>query len=226
MAKRLKALQKENVRPKKMVAEQALDMEILKEAAKGNYLVNPERRRRTTTEVRRRLGPQKVSERRACRVLDQPRSTQRYQLRRVDDEPRLLREMRALARQRPRFGAKRIHRVLVERHWQVNHKRVHPLWKRENMQVPRKQHRRGRFSGGSENSCVRRRSQHKNHVWSYDYGFDLAPVFISLACPCLIVVGINVEVSGTAVSYGAQLVSESLPCLVVCVHLFKRHFVN
>ena len=122
--------------------------------------------------MRRRLGPQKVSERRACRVLDQPRSTQRYPLRRVDNEPRLLREMRALARQRPRFGAKRIHRVLVERHWQVNHKRVHRLWKRENMQVPRKQHRRGRFSGGSENSCVRRRSQHKNHVWSYDFLTD------------------------------------------------------
>ena len=138
MAKELKALQNENARLKKMVAEQALDMEILKEAAKGNYLVNPERRRRTTTEVRRRLGPQKVSERRACRVLDQPRSTQRYPLRRVDDEPRLLREMRTLARQRPRFGAQRIVRVLVERHWQVNHKRVHRLWKRENMQVPRK----------------------------------------------------------------------------------------
>ena len=37
MAKQLKALQKENVRLKKMVAEQALDMEILKEAAQGNW---------------------------------------------------------------------------------------------------------------------------------------------------------------------------------------------
>ncbi len=37
MAKELKALQKENARLKKMVAEQALDMEILKEAAKGNF---------------------------------------------------------------------------------------------------------------------------------------------------------------------------------------------
>ncbi len=36
MAKELKALQKENARLKKMVAEQALDMEILKEAAMGN----------------------------------------------------------------------------------------------------------------------------------------------------------------------------------------------
>ena len=37
MAKQLKALEKENARLKKMVAEQALDMEILKEASKGNW---------------------------------------------------------------------------------------------------------------------------------------------------------------------------------------------
>ena len=37
MVKQLKALEKENSRLKKMVAEQALDMEILKEAAKGNW---------------------------------------------------------------------------------------------------------------------------------------------------------------------------------------------
>ena len=37
MAKQLKALEKENARLKKMVAEQALYMEILKEAAKGNW---------------------------------------------------------------------------------------------------------------------------------------------------------------------------------------------
>ncbi len=37
MAKELKGLQKENARLKKLVAEQALDMEILKEAAKGNW---------------------------------------------------------------------------------------------------------------------------------------------------------------------------------------------
>ncbi len=35
------------------------------------------------------------------------------------------------------------------------------------MQVPRKQHHRRRFSGGSENSCVRHRP-----VWSYDFVSD------------------------------------------------------
>ena len=37
MAKQFKALEKENARLKKIVAEQALDMDILKEAAKGNW---------------------------------------------------------------------------------------------------------------------------------------------------------------------------------------------
>ena len=40
------------------------------------------------------------------------------------------------------------------------------------MQVPGKQHRRRRVSGGSENSCVRRRVEHKDHVWSYDFLTD------------------------------------------------------
>jgi hypothetical protein len=40
------------------------------------------------------------------------------------------------------------------------------------MQVPRKQHRKRRFSGGSENSCVRRRAEHKDHIWSYDFLTD------------------------------------------------------
>ncbi len=37
MAKELKALQQENARLKRLVANQALDMEILREAAKGNW---------------------------------------------------------------------------------------------------------------------------------------------------------------------------------------------
>jgi hypothetical protein len=40
------------------------------------------------------------------------------------------------------------------------------------MQVPRKQHRKRRFSGCSENSCVRHRAEYKDHVWSYDFVTD------------------------------------------------------
>ena len=37
MTKQLRAMEKENARLKKLVAEQALDMEILKEAARPNW---------------------------------------------------------------------------------------------------------------------------------------------------------------------------------------------
>ena len=80
--------------------------------------------------------------------------------------------MRRLARQRPRFGAERIHQLLVQRDWYVNDKRVHRLWKREGMQVPRKQHRKRRLAGGSHNGCTRHRAERPNHVWSYDFVTD------------------------------------------------------
>ena len=135
-------------------------------------MVSPERRRRTESTVRSRLGPESVSERRACRVLGQPRNTQRYQSQRVDDEPGLRREMRSLARQRPRFGSGSFYRLLTQRGWMVNEKRVHRIWKREHMQVPRKQHRKRRFPGESENGCVCHRARYKDHVWSHDFVTD------------------------------------------------------
>jgi transposase InsO family protein len=55
--------------------------------------------------------------------------------------------------------------------WRVNVKRVHRLWKREGFKVPGKQHKRRRF-GHSENGVVRRRAEHKNHVWCVDFIHD------------------------------------------------------
>ena len=81
--------------------------------------MNPERKRRTLEEVRRRLGPEKVSERRACKVLGQPRGTQRYAKRRPADEAKLLEEMRRIARKRSRFGSPRIHQTLRKGGWKV-----------------------------------------------------------------------------------------------------------
>jgi putative transposase len=135
--------------------------------------LSPERRRRVVGEVRRKLGPDKVSERRACRVLGQPRTTQRYQRRRPADERKLLTEMRRIAHRKTRFGSPRVHQTLKDAGWHVNHKRVERIWREEHMQVPKKQHRRRRLPrGGSKNSCVRRRAEYKDHVWSYDFVAD------------------------------------------------------
>lgn len=106
-------------------------------------------------------------------MLQQPRGTQRYVKRRPADDEQLLAEMRRIARRRPRFGSPRVHQELRRLQWPVNHKRVERLWREEGMQVPGKQHKKRRQSwGGSENSCVRRRAQRPNHVWTYDFITD------------------------------------------------------
>jgi transposase InsO family protein len=105
--------------------------------------------------------------------LGQPRSTQRYERQLSDNEKQLLKEMRRLCRHHPRYGVPRIYQELIAEGWRVNRKRVHRLWKQEQMQIPRKQHRKHIISlGGSQNSCVRHRACWKNHVWSYDFVSD------------------------------------------------------
>ena len=119
--------------------------------------------------MRGRLG---ISERKACETLDQPRSTQRYRARRPDVDRRLVESMRKLADLQPRYGCERIHEMLPALGWRVNFKRVHRLWQRHGMQVPRKQRKRRRLPGLSRNSCVRHKAVHRNHVWSYDFVAD------------------------------------------------------
>ncbi|NIV18824.1 MAG: IS3 family transposase, partial [Woeseiaceae bacterium] len=109
-----------------------------------------------------------VSERRACRVLGQPRSTQRRQPRRSREEERLVKEMVELATRYGRYGYRRITALLIRQGWLVNHKRVERLWRREGLKVPRRQPKRRRL-WLNDGSCVRLRPEHKDHVWSYDF---------------------------------------------------------
>ena len=55
--------------------------------------------------------------------------------------------------------------------WQVNHKRVERIWRREGLKVPNKQPKRGHL-WLNDGSCVRLRPEHKDHVWSYDFVID------------------------------------------------------
>ena len=64
-----------------------------------------------------------VSERRVCRVLNQPRSTQRYRPRTRDDEERLIERMIELAIKYGRYGYRRITALLQREGFKVNHKR-------------------------------------------------------------------------------------------------------
>ena len=118
--------------------------------------------------VRERLGAERVSERRACQVLGQARSTQRRDRHIPDDEARLVAEMVDLATQYGRYGYLRITAMLRWEGWKVNHKRVERLWRQEGLKVPSRQPKRKRL-WLNDGSCVRLRAAHQDHVWSYDF---------------------------------------------------------
>jgi transposase InsO family protein len=112
-----------------------------------------------------------LSERRACAVVGQSRSTQRYEREVPSDEERLREAIRGKAKERPRFGSRRVTTLLREDGWQVNHKRVERIWREEGLRVPQKQRKRRRL-GHSANGIVHHRPEAPNHVWSYDFISD------------------------------------------------------
>ena len=165
--KRLKELEAENVKLKRIVADQLLDIEGLKELARGNFL-SPARRRRAVLALRDRLG---MSERRACRLAGQHRSTQRHELVVADDDAALRSELRRISRERPRWGYRRAHRLLLDDGWSLNIKRTRRVWREEGLRVPRKRRKRQRL-GTSTVPAKRLRAQRPDHVWAIDFQFD------------------------------------------------------
>jgi putative transposase len=109
-----------------------------------------------------------VSQRRACRVLGQQRSTQAHRYRISDEEELLTRRIIELATKYGRYGYRMMTGLLRNEGWKVNHKRVERIWRREGLKVPKKQPKRGRL-WLNDGSCIRLRPRHRNHVWSYDF---------------------------------------------------------
>lgn len=109
----------------------------------------------------------KVSERRACRVLGQSRSTQRHIPLVSEEEVELRKRIIELAMKYGRYGYRRITALLWQEGWKVNHKRVERIWRQEGLRVPQKQPKRKRL-WLNNGSCIRLRPERKNHVWSYD----------------------------------------------------------
>src|SRR5206468_1329038 len=131
-------------------------------------VVTAAQRRQAARDLQETFG---VSERRACRVLGQPRSTQRQAPKAKEKEGRLVARMLELVRLHPRYGYRRIWALLRREGWRVNRKRVYRLWRQQGLKVPRKQRKKRRL-GSSANSCVRRPAEHKDHVWAWDFLHD------------------------------------------------------
>nr|WP_226894793.1 IS3 family transposase [Luteolibacter marinus] len=112
-----------------------------------------------------------VGERRACRLIGQPRNTQRYERKQPMKDRALTADIHRLARSEPRAGYRGVTRLLRREGWQVNEKRVHRIWKQEGLKVPAHPARK-RARGSAENSMQRNAATRINQVWTYDFVHD------------------------------------------------------
>lgn len=112
-----------------------------------------------------------VSERWACQLVGQHRSTQRHQPDAVDADDALRALLREISGARPRWGYRRAHVRLGELGHQVNRKRVQRLWREEGLRVPAKRRKRRRL-GESSVPADRLRAERPGHVWALDFQFD------------------------------------------------------
>jgi transposase InsO family protein len=111
-----------------------------------------------------------VSERRACRLIGQHRSTQRYASQPPGLELELVKRMNELAARHPRWGYRTVWALLREEGFQVNHKRIERLWRLEGHRVPPRRRSSGqRAVGGSAGGTWAVQAAAPNDVWSWDF---------------------------------------------------------
>jgi putative transposase len=132
-------------------------------------MVSPSQRRRAAHMLQGRLG---LSQRRACQIVRQHRSTQRHRPENPDLDKDLRARLRNFARHHPRWGYRRAHAVLRREGHHINRKKVQRLWREEGLRVPPRRHKRGRL-GTSTTPAVRLKATHPDHVWALDYQFDV-----------------------------------------------------
>jgi putative transposase len=126
--------------------------------------VSPERRRRAVRVLQQRFG---VSERRACRVVGQHRSTQRKPAVEPSSVEQAVRErLRQIAAAKPRWGWRKAYWVLRAEGRVVNHKRVRAYWLDEGLKRPAKARKRRRVGPRAGDRLIASRP---DHVWAIDY---------------------------------------------------------
>ncbi|MEL6531395.1 MAG: IS3 family transposase [Pseudomonadota bacterium] len=136
-AKRLRELEAENAKLKRIVADQMLDMTSMKELL-AKKLVTPMAKRKAVGFLISEMG---LSERRACRIVGLSRSVQQYRPLPKDDDAAIKR-MKELASENRRYGYLRLHAMLRREGLVVNHKRTYRLYTEQGLQVRTKKRRK------------------------------------------------------------------------------------
>jgi putative transposase len=110
----------------------------------------------------------RVSEKRACRVIQICRTSYRY--RSIRDEQVALRlRVNEIARVRVRYGYKRIHVLLRREGWRVNHKRVYRIYCEEGLNLRARKPKRRRSAA---QRVMRPPATFPNESWSMDFVTD------------------------------------------------------
>ncbi|MEE3877301.1 IS3 family transposase [Vibrio sp. YYF0003] len=163
-ARRLKALEDENARLKKLLAETLLDAEALKIALSPKVLT-VEDKRKAVKVIQKST---QLSESRACLLVGIQRASLRYQPQANREDDKLQARIKELALERRRFGYRRIHRLLRREGFDVNHKRVYRLYCELGLTVSKRRRRKSQ--------CVEREPlllpSVPNHTWSMDFVMD------------------------------------------------------
>ncbi|MBX7483321.1 IS3 family transposase [Qipengyuania qiaonensis] len=136
-ARRLRELESENAKLKRLLADAMLDQAALKDLL-GKKVLTPVAKREAVAHLQSCHG---MSERRACRVIDADRKSVRYRSTR-DDDADLREKLRELANQRRRFGYRRLHILLRREGIMINRKKTQRLYKEEGLAVRRRRNRR------------------------------------------------------------------------------------
>jgi putative transposase len=116
--------------------------------------------------------------RRACGLLSVARSALRYQSRLAVKDAPILRHMRELSAQYPRFGYRRIQVFLDRIGYPMSADRAHRIWRCAGLQVPRKRPRR-RIAGSRPRPLAPRGA---GEMWAYDFVFDACANGQQLKC--------------------------------------------
>ncbi|HEY6644428.1 MAG TPA: IS3 family transposase [Povalibacter sp.] len=161
-ARRLKALETENAKLKKLLAESMLENEVTREALRKKLVSAPARR-----ELVRWMMPQGLSQRQALRIVKMSASSFRYQPA-PDRNAALRQRIVQLAHRHRRYGAGMIYLKLRQAGHGVNHKRVDRLYALERLQIKRR--RRKKVPVADRQPLTR--PEAANEVWSMDFVFD------------------------------------------------------
>ncbi|AWL97878.1 MULTISPECIES: IS3 family transposase [Bradyrhizobium] len=132
-AKRLKTLEDENTRLKRLLADSMLDNAALKDPL-GKEVVTPAAKRKAVAHL---VAAHGMSERRACKAIGCCRMTMRYRTTRAD-EAGVRQRMKAIAQERRRFGYRRLHVLLKREGYLINHKKLFRLYREERLAVRRR----------------------------------------------------------------------------------------